>query len=154
MKIDILFIILLAILLLSNYSTSPISEKDIAKLTDNFIYEVTITHNPQSIYKLFCKEGNLVGTVSQTIRRDQDILNYFKYFAKLPGIKVVDKKYSISKVTNNVYINTAFITWHWDSLKKPIVARMTFVCKDNCIYQLHSSQLPDLNPALKLKSTY
>ena len=72
----------------------------------------------------------------------------FNYFAKLPGINVVSKKYNISKVTYNVYTNTAFITWTWDGLEQPITARMTFIYRNNCIFQLHSSKLPDLNKSL------
>ena len=41
----------------------------------------------------------------------------------------------------NVYINTAFVTWKWDGLDEPIIARMSFILRNNCIYQLHSSAL-------------
>jgi hypothetical protein len=130
------------------YNLFPNQQNDIAKLTDNWINEVTVNNDPQAIYKLFCSDGNLMGTVSQVKRKGLDIKSYFEYFAKLPGIKVFDKKYNISQVTKNVYINTAFITWYWDTLDKPIVARMTFVFRNNCIFQLHSSALPDLNEDL------
>ena len=68
--------------------------------------------------------------------------------SKLPNIEVISKDYNISKVTDNVYINTAFVTWKWNGLSEPIVARMTFVYRNNCIFQLHSSALPDLNDDL------
>ena len=86
--------------------------------------------------------------MSQVKRRGQDIKKYFDYFAKLPGIQVINKKYNISKITSNVYLNTAFITWSWDGLEEPITARMTFIFRDKCIFQLHSSALPDLNKDL------
>jgi len=89
-----------------------------------------------------------MGTVSQVKRTGLDIKGYFDYFAKLPGIKVFEKKYNISQVTKDVFINTAFITWYWNDLDKPITARMTFVFRNNCIFQLHSSQLPDVNEDL------
>jgi hypothetical protein len=60
----------------------------------------------------------------------------------------VEKEYNISRVTSNVYLNTAFITWKWDGLDEPITARMTFLYRDTCIFQLHSSALPDLNEDL------
>jgi hypothetical protein len=126
----------------------PISTNEITKLTDAWIKEVTVNHNPDAISKLFCSDGNLVGTVSQVKRRGQDIKKYFDYFAKLPEIKVVNKKYNISQVSKDVYVNTAFITWTWKGLKKPIVARMTFTFRKNCIFQLHSSALPDINDDL------
>lgn len=145
-----LFVIVILFLIwnLYGYNLFPNQQNDIAKLTDNWINEVTVNNDPQAIYKLFCSDGNLMGTVSQVKRKGLDIKSYFEYFAKLPGIKVFDKKYNISQVTKDVYINTAFITWYWDTLDKPIVARMTFVFRNNCIFQLHSSALPDINEDL------
>jgi hypothetical protein len=125
-----------------------VNEKIIAKQTDLWIHNVTTLHDPESIYKLFCSDGNLVGTVSQVKRKGIDIKRYFDYFATLPGIQVINKKYNISKVTSNVYLNTAFITWKWDDLDEPITARMTFLYRGKCIFQLHSSSLPDLNESL------
>jgi len=130
------------------YNSTLITYDDITMLTDNWINEVTVNHNPRAIYELFCKDGNLVGTVSQTKRKGKDIEKYFDYFAKLPGIKVVDKKYNISQLTKDVFINSAFITWYWEGLEEPITARMTFVFRGKCIFQLHSSTLPTLNEKL------
>ena len=87
--------------------------------------------------------------MSQKKRQGMYIKKYFDYFAKLPEIKVIDKIYNISGVASNVYINTAFVTWNWKGLKKPVVARMTFVFRNKCIFQLHSSALPDMNKDLK-----
>ena len=146
--ICIIIILLLVIIYQIHKSIFSISDNDISTLTDNWCNEVTLTHNPETIASLFCSDGNLVGTVSQVKRKGLDIKRYFNYFAKLPNIKIVKKEYNISKVTNNVFINTAFITWIWDGLENPIVARMTFVFRDNCIFQLHFSALPDLNEKL------
>ena len=144
-----LFILIIVLLLFIVYKyCNNLTENDISDLTDQWIKEVTVNHDPQATYKLFCKNSSLLGTVSQIKRRNTDIKKYFNYFAKLKGIKVVDKKYNISKVTDDVFINTAFITWYWDGLESPIVARMTFIYKNNCIFQLHSSKLPDINKKL------
>jgi hypothetical protein len=132
----------------NNIDNSKITSGEITKLTDAWVKEVTVHHNPEAISKLFCADGNLVGTVSQVKRNGVDIKKYFDYFAKLPGIKVTSKKYNISKVTPTVYLNTAFITWTWDGLENPITARMTFLFRNKCIFQLHSSALPDLNKDL------
>lgn len=120
----------------------------IAALNDNWIHQVTVKNDPKAVSKLFCPDGSLVGTVSKEIRKHQDIYKYFVFFANLKGIRVVYKKYNIVKVTDSVYVNTAFIKWYWDGLKEPITARMTFIFRDNCIFQLHSSALPELNKAL------
>jgi uncharacterized protein (TIGR02246 family) len=124
------------------------SSQNIETLTDNWIEAVTIENDPEKVANLFCKDGSLVGTVSRELRNKESIKRYFDFFAKLPGIQVVSKNYNISKITSNVYINTTFITWKWDGLDQPIVARMSFIFRDNCIFQLHSSSLPDLNKYL------
>jgi hypothetical protein len=125
-----------------------INENDIATITDEWIERV-INNDPNGVYNLFCNDGILLGTVSQTKRKGIQILNYFKYFTNLPNINVVSKKYNIVKVTNNVYINNAFIVWRWDDLDQDITARMTFVFRDKCLFLLHSSVLPELNKSLK-----
>ena len=129
------------------YAAVPTSG-DISTLTDNWIKAVTVKHCPVTIANMFCPDGSLVGTVSQEKRKGNDIQGYFDYFAKLPNIRVVARQYNISRVTSDVYLNTAFITWMWEGLEEPIVARMTFVFRGSCIFQLHSSALPDLNESL------
>jgi hypothetical protein len=123
-------------------------ERDIAFLTDNWIRAVTVNHNPEEVASLFCDNASLIGTASQVKRKGKDIKLYFDYFAKLPNITILHKKYNISKVSRDVYINTAFITWTWAGLKKPLTARMSFVFKHHCIFQLHSSALPEVNTQL------
>ncbi len=131
------------------YDASSAKKQEIAKLTDMWIDKVTKKNDPKAVAKMFCKDGNLVATVSQVIREGDNIRKYFDFFAKLPEIEVKDKKYSISKITPDVYVNTAFITWKWKGLTKPIVVRMTFVFRNKCIFQLHASVVPELNEPLK-----
>lgn len=121
------------------------SKTNIENLTNKWINAVTVNNDPKEVANMFCSDGSLVGTVSKEIRNYNNIKLYFDFFAKLPGIKVISREYNISKVTSNVYLNTAFITWSWDGLYEPIVARMSFIFRDNCIFQLHSSALPELN---------
>lgn len=150
LKYNILYFILFCIIIYFIYNNyyNLLNHQDISNLTDKWIYEVTISNSPENIQTLFCKDGSLVGTVSKIIRTGEDIKFYFNYFSKLPGIKVINKKYNIMKITNNVFLNTAFITWTWDGLKEPITARMTFIYRNNCIFQLHSSVLPEINKNL------
>jgi hypothetical protein len=122
------------------YDTSRTSL--IASLTDKWIYAVTKLNDPYAVTQLFCNDGNLVATVSPTIRQGNSILEYFKWFTSLPNIKVIDKQYSITSITPDVYLNNAWVTWMWEGLEKPLVARMSFIFRKNCIYQLHSSVLP------------
>ena len=144
-----LIVLLIIILSISIYlSITSITENDIINLTDNWCYQVTVNHDSTAIANLFCKNGNLIGTVSQVKRKGDDIKRYFDYFANKPGLQILSKKYNISKVTSNVFINSAFVTWTWDGLEQPITARMTFIFKNKCIFQLHSSILPELNQSL------
>jgi hypothetical protein len=124
---------------------TPRDEAMIRELTDKWCDEVTANHDPLAVRGLFCNDGSLVGTVSQIKRTGNDIKLYFDYFAKLPGIKIISKKYNISRVTPRVFINTAFVTWKWDGIDRPLTTRMTFVYRDQCIFQLHSSVLPERN---------
>ena len=148
MKKVIILALIVSIIILIYYNLFNINKKTISDLTDKWCNEVTINHNPTTISNLFCNDGNLVGTVSQVKRKGNDIKLYFDYFAKLPNIRILKKIYNISKVTSNVYINTAFITWQWDGLDEPIIARMTFIFRNKCIFQLHSSALPAINNSL------
>lgn len=146
--IGVACILLILSLTIFKQHQGSVSVKEIEDLTNLWIREVTERNNPEAISKLFCADGNLVGTVSQVKRNGADIKKYFDYFAKLPGIRVVAKEYNISKITDNVYLNTAFIRWQWEGLSEPITARMTFIFRNKCIFQLHSSALPDLNKDL------
>ena len=147
-KIILGVVCIFLILSLTMFNQSRVSVKEIEDLTNLWIREVTERNNPEAIAQLFCSDGNLVGTVSQVKRNGEDIKKYFDYFAKLPEIRVVAKEYNISKITDNVYLNTAFIKWKWKGLEVPITARMTFIFRNKCIFQLHSSALPELNKDL------
>lgn len=127
---------------------SGVGEKDIEALTDEWINQVTVKNSPEGVTKMFCPDGNLIGTVSRVKRTGIDIKKYFDFFAKKPGITVLNKKYNVSRVAPDVFINTAFITWFWSGLNEPIVSRMTFVFREKCLFQLHSSVLPEVNDEL------
>ena len=146
-KLFYIIIIITIIYIIYNWFNKT-TEETIVQLTDKWIYNVTVKNDPQALANMFCKDGSLVGTVSQVKRKGEDIKKYFDYFAKLPEIKVLSKKYVISQVKKNVFLNTAFIEWSWKGLPAPVTARMTFLFRGNCIFQLHSSVLPDFNQAL------
>jgi hypothetical protein len=120
----------------------------ISNLTDKWIKQVTVENDPNGVYKLFCEDAILLGTVSTKRRKGDEILDYFYFFAKLPNIEVISSNYNIQNIGDGVYTNTAIITWKWDN-QVPIVARMTFIYRGDCIVQLHSSAMPDPPEALK-----
>jgi hypothetical protein len=146
--LNIIFAITLSIFFLTWSFHRRITTNSVEQLTDTWINYVTVQHDSQKAADLFCENGSLIGTVSQIKRTGNDIKSYFDFFVNLPGIKVFEKKYEITRISNDVYINTAFVTWYWNTLDKPVVARMTFVIKNNCIFQLHSSVMPDVNKDL------
>ena len=146
-----MFYILLVISLLFvifYYNKIKNEEDDITKLTNEWIYSVTVLKNPSEIANLFCNNATLLGTVSQIIRKGNDIKKYFEFFAKLPNIQVINKTFNIQKISDNVVVNNAWIEWNWDDLDQPVLARMTFIYRKNllgkwCLFELHSSKLPE-----------
>ena len=81
-----------------------------SQLTDKWIKEVTINRNPRDVANLFCEDATLVATVSTKLRKGKQIEEYFNFFTSLPEIKVLNRKYNLSKINNNYFINTALIT--------------------------------------------
>lgn len=117
------------------------------QLTDAFLDAVE-QGDPSAVARLFCPDAILLGTASRVERRGADIKKYFDYFAHLPGIRVVSKRHEVTRLDQDVYVNNAFVEWEWEGLEKPITARMSFVVKQDCIFELHSSELPPLNEKL------
>jgi uncharacterized protein (TIGR02246 family) len=109
---------------------------------------------PAQVAAQFCDDAVLVGTVSQTLRTDSRIKDYFNYFAKLPNIKVQHRTDSVVSVTEDVAINNALVDWSWEG-QDSVEARMTFVYRreqeatDWCLFELHSSVLPEANLDLR-----
>jgi hypothetical protein len=133
--------------------------------TASWMNAVKVANKPRLATSHFCADGILLGTVSQTLRKGAEeggaIEQYFDFFARLPGIDVKDAGHTVDKVTKDVFVNNARVQWKYDSAPEPLVARMTFVYrhsdeyKENdgwCIFELHSSGLPELNAGLQAAS--
>jgi hypothetical protein len=145
--LGLIFCGILAVELLKKLSNK--GTQHIAELTDNWINAVTVKNNPQYIASLFCRDANLFGSISKTNRTGTSIAHYFNYFANIPGIQVLNRKYHIRQIANNVYLNSALVTWKWDAIKEPVLVRMSFLFKGNCITHLHGCGLPELHEDLK-----
>lgn len=149
MFLTIFFFLLIIVLMYSILFMDTLSKNKVKELTNDWIYDVTVRHDADAVADRFCDDGSLFATVSPNLRKGCDILEYFKFFVNVPGIKVVHREYNISKVTNGVWLNSAFVTWTWDDLGEDvIVARMSFLYRNNKIFQLHSSISPEGHPAL------
>lgn len=140
------FVLLLIISLVffSNIE-NDVNFQKISNITDEWIKNITVRKNPNKVANTFCNNAKLIDLVSKIIRRGVDIEEYFNFFVNLQNIKVLERNYNIQKITNNVYVNTAFLKWYWDGLVKPVIIRMTFVFKNNCILQLTADELPEFN---------
>ena len=144
--IPILLILIISYIIIT-FTFDKINENNAIEITNKFLTNVG-NNKPKDEANLFYDNAVLIATVSQIKRTKQDIEKYFDYFANLPNIHVIEKDFNIIKVSNNVYINNAFVKLSWDNLVEPVIARMTFIIKGNCILQLHSSGLPDFNENL------
>ena len=132
-----------------NNNKNITNKQHIAKLTDKWINALTIKNDPVRIANLFCRDASLFGSVSQTLRSGREIGQYFNYFANVSGIRVLDRVYNIQKISDNIYLNSAIVTFIWNGLEKPVQVRVSILFKDNCILHLHGSGLPDLNKDLR-----
>merc|ERR1712194_23244 len=132
--------------------------------TTAWVRAVTKKNNPRLVADQFCSDAILWGTVSQTIRRGNevggDIEKYFDYFAKLPGLTVKKAEDNVAQVTGDVFVNNANVKWNSDAFDAPVNARMTFIYRRDrahtngwCIFELHSSGMPDFNTDLKAVSS-
>jgi len=124
------------------FRTASVNKAEVARLTDKWIDNVVLHNDPNKLYRMFGSNASLLGTVSRKYRVGDMIKDYFKYFATLPNIAVVEKRYYVQHIGNDVYLNSAFIKWQWDGLPDPIVARMSFLFKGPSLQHLHSSVLP------------
>ena len=135
------------------------TKKNISDATNEWIRtvenSVNYKANPSDVANLFCKDAVLRATFSQILRdTPESIKEYFEYFARIPGLRVVNRDFNIVKVTNDVYINNAKVDWIHDGINENLESRMTFIFRRSklgkwCIFQLHASALPEPNPNIK-----
>lgn len=123
-----------------------VDEKDISKLTDLWIKEVTLNHNSHEVSKLFCSDGTLI--IQEAQYKNKDIKAYFDYFVNLPKLQMISKQYNISMLAPNVFVNTAYIKWKWSGLYDSVNMKMIFVYNGRCIYKLNASKMPIMNNQL------
>jgi len=110
---------------------------------------VNSTNCNKKLIEQFSKNALLWGTFSDklSVKNSDEFNEYFNKFSKFPNLEVINKEYNISKITDDVYVNNAYIQWKW-LYRSSTTFRMTFIYKledlDYKIHQLHSSILPSL----------
>lgn len=120
--------------------------ESIIQKTDEWLDFVSIDKNLNKVINCFSDDATLFGTFSHILSQNKLIEEYFKHFLSIKGLKVINKKYNIQRISNEIYINNTFITW--EILDKPnFTTRMSFIFKmingKFKIIHLHSSVLPN-----------
>jgi len=130
-----------------NCNSNNVNKHDIDSFITNW-FNATESGNPHKPFDFFAHNAVLFATVSDQFRTTpESILDYFKFFIKLPNLKNSLVKKLITKIDNNTWGYYAFVNWSWDG-QKPIKVRMSFVIRVHNnnklkISLLHSSPLPD-----------
>ena len=114
--------------------------------TDEWLDFVSIDKNLDEVVNFFSEDATLFGTFSPILSQNKFIKEYFKHFLSIKGLKVINKKYNIQRISDDIYINNTFITW--EICDKPnFTTRMSFIFKMISnkfkIIHLHSSVLPN-----------
>lgn len=144
------------------------SKDKVAQGTQAWMNAVVQQSNPQLVADQFCGDGMLVATAGEGIRfqtysvdgwgnlkvAGTTIKTYFDWFATLPAQNVTKYHNNIVEVSPNVWINNAWVDWVWGG-NPGLTARMTFIFKATsigiCIFELHSSQLPQVEGLRRLQ---
>jgi len=120
-------------------------------------------NNWQRVTALYADDALLWGTVSKDIRGGQDLIDYFKYFAHIPGLALMPGSYkSQVQVFGDEAINSGYYTFYipqTDGNVKAVPARFTFVYRRRAeptadgiewdIVNHHSAAVPAQPEALK-----
>jgi len=124
--------------------------------------------DPEAVAGLFCEDGILVATAAEGILRQtssedgfgnpkpsgKTIKSYFEWFARLPEQNITSYHDNIQQVDADVWVNNAWVNWTWEG-NPGLTARMTFLFRDSpaglCIFELHSSQLPERPESRRLR---
>lgn len=137
--------------------------RDIQDMTDstNEWVKRLQKNDAEGVSNLFCSPskhmdgGQLLGTISQTVREGEEINKYFDYFANRPGIKVSDAKVHPAMITCDVGVTNVLATMKFDSVDD-IDVRLSYVWRKDetkphgfCLALLHGSEEPVLNKQLR-----
>lgn len=114
----------------SDKKDDKLDEEKIKTITDNILKKITDGKNINDIINHFCKKDN------------ENIREYFEYFTNIPGIKITNKTYNVMKISDEIYTNTAYVTWEWDNIAEPLNTKIILTFKGECIFQLFSDELP------------
>ena len=85
--------------------------ESIIQKTDEWLDFVSIDKNLNKVINCFSDDATLFGTFSHILSQNKLIEEYFKHFLSIKGLKVINKKYNIQRISNEIFINNTFITW-------------------------------------------
>uniref|UniRef100_A0A7S2W1P3 Calcium/calmodulin-dependent protein kinase II association-domain domain-containing protein n=1 Tax=Rhizochromulina marina TaxID=1034831 RepID=A0A7S2W1P3_9STRA len=143
----------------------PLLERSVDEATLHWCKTVTsgAADNWQRVSALYDQDALLWGTVSEDLRGEQDLVDYFKYFAMIPGLSLREGSYksNVQILSEDAAINSGYYTFEIPQDNgdvKAVPARFTFVYRrrdepiDGCEWAIvnhHSSAIPEQPGALK-----
>ncbi|CAN0422298.1 unnamed protein product, partial [Discosporangium mesarthrocarpum] len=140
------------------------SEDEAAVLATTDIWIETVTSNtpnaPNETAALYSPDAILWGTVSEQVRHTpQGILDYFEFFATLPGLSVAQYDPEAVRIYGDFAINAGSYTFTWEDENGEKIekrARYTFAYRRDpttpkgwAMVEHHSSLMPVSPPTLK-----
>merc|ERR1711988_366405 len=93
---------------------STLEKESVDKATLHWCKTVTsgADDNWQRVKNLYADDAILWGTVSEDMRSGQDLTDYFKYFAMIPGLNLKEGSYKSSvQVMGDSAINSGYHTF-------------------------------------------
>jgi|LakMenEpi03Aug12_release.lakeMendotaPanAssembly.Ray.scaffolds.fasta_scaffold884790_2 hypothetical protein len=116
---------------------NKIKTNNIIKTTDKW-FELLIKKDKDLLYDMFYKKNTIIVKLQDKETIKNNIKFFLDYFIKIPKIKILKKEYNISKISDNIYINTVFISWEINnSFNKNLNLKFIFIFKNNLIFELH-----------------
>ena len=119
---------------------NKIKTNNIIKITDEW-FDLLIKKDKNLLYNMFFKKNTIIVKLQKETKKN---INYcLEYFIKIPKTKILKREYNISKVSDNVYINTVFTSWEIkNNLYNEILnLKIIFIFKNNLIFELHFSEI-------------
>lgn len=118
---------------------NKIKKNNIIKITDKWFELLIKTDKDKDLlYDMFYKKNTIIVKLQDKETIKNNIKFFLDYFIKIPKIKILKKEYNISKISDNIYINTVFISWKINnSFNKNLNLKFIFIFKNNLIFELH-----------------
>ena len=128
-------VVLLVVMFIMMMSSGRLYSDDyIRNKTDAFLEAIT-TGDSDRAMRLFCHDGYVIDGESKSIEAPIFVSDMIK----TSGIKIEDRSYNFQRITDKVWVNSTTINFTWDGMTTPKRVPMTFIFRNGCISQIHTS---------------